>query len=411
MIGAEERTTLRRARPPFGRGLDLALALAVFAGALIPLLHLRLHRQWFPLDLDVYREAGRYVLHHADPYSPGFGDSLRIKLPFTYPPFAAVAFVPLALVPKAAVVVGWTALSLCLFGVIVGVTVWPALLARGWGHPVVLGAVAGLLLWTVPVAQTISYGQINLILVAACLLDCGVTPRASGKHRGLLVGIATAVKLTPGLFIAYFALTRQWAAAARAAAAAAVCAALAFVILPGPSREYWLHLVFDASRPGNPSYYGNQSLLGALERLHVGWLWVPLGLALGCVGLWRAARAHGAIAAVLVGLTTLVVSPISWQHHAVWIVPAAAALIVWATTPRRVAAAIAAIAVFLLPLDFWGQQLAGLGGDAGWVGAVLDNAFAIALVALLLLLPLPPPSPPSPPGGAGPMGLRRMAWR
>jgi alpha-1,2-mannosyltransferase len=229
------------------------------------------------------------------------------------------------------------------------------------------------------------------------------------------VGIATAVKLTPGLFIAYFALTRQWAAAARAAAAAAVCAALAFVILPGPSREYWLHLVFDASRPGRPSYYGNQSLLGALERLHAVWLWVPLGLALGCVGLWRAARAHGAgsevTAAVLVGLTTLVVSPISWQHHAVWIVPAAAALIVWATTPRRVAAAIAGIAVFLLPIDFWGQQLAWLGGDAGWVGAVLDNAFAIAFVALLLLLPLPLPPSPSPPGGAGPMGPRRTAWR
>src|SRR5947207_195353 len=371
MIGTEERLSPRPARVP---ALDLALAVAMFAGALVSLLHLRIHPQRFPLDLDVYREAGRYALHRRDPYSPGFGDSLRIKLPFTYPPFAALVF-------------------------------------RGWSHPAVLAAAAGVLIWSVPVAQTISYGQINLVLVAACLLDCGVTPRASGRRRGVLVGIATAIKLTPGIFIVYFALTRQRAAAARAAATAAACAALAFVVAPRPSREFWLHLVFDAKRPGSPAYYGNQSLLGALERLHLAWLWVPLGLALGCVGLWRATRAHRAGAEVtavaLVGLTAVVVSPISWQHHAVWIVPAAAALIAWATTPKRAAVAILAVAVFLFPLDFWGQRLSSLGGSP-LIAEVLRNSYALAFIALLLLLPLPSPSPPSsppsPPKDAAPPG-------
>ena len=115
MIGTEERLSPRPARGP---ALDLALGVAMFAGVLVSLLHLRIHPQRFPLDLDVYREAGRYALHHRDPYSPGFGDSLRIKLPFTYPPFAALVFVPLALVPKDAVLVGWTALCIGLFGVI-----------------------------------------------------------------------------------------------------------------------------------------------------------------------------------------------------------------------------------------------------------------------------------------------------
>jgi alpha-1,2-mannosyltransferase len=409
MIGTEERLSPRPAGAP---ALDLALGVAMFAGALVCMLHLRIHPQRFPLDLDVYREAGRYALHHRDPYSPGFGDSLRIKLPFTYPPFAALVFVPLALVPKNALLVGWTALCIGLFGVILHVTVRPALLARGWSHPAVLAAAAGVLVWSVPVAQTISYGQINLVLVAACLLDCGVTPRASGRRRGVLVGIATAIKLTPGIFIVYFGLTRQWAAAARAAVTAVACAALAFVVAPGPSREFWLHLVFDANRPGSPAYYGNQSLLGALERLHVVWLWVPLGLALGCVGLWRATRAHRAGAEVtavaLVGLTALVVSPISWQHHAVWIVPAAAALIAWATTPKRAALAILAVAVFLFPLDYWGQRLFSLGGSP-WITEVLRNAFAFAFIALLLLLPLPSLSA-SPTRDAAPSGPRRTAW-
>src|SRR5437870_3339831 len=245
MIGTEERLSPRPARAP---ALDLALGVAMFAGALVSLLHLRIHPQRFPLDLDVYREAGRYALHGRDPFSPGFGDSLRIKLPFTYPPFAALVFVPLTLLPRTALLVAWTALCIGLFGVIVHVAVRPALLARGWSHPMVLAAAAGVLVWSVPVAQTISYGQINLVLVAACLL-------------------------------------------------------------------------------------------------------VPLGVALGCIGLWRATRAHRAgteiTAVALVGLTALVVSPISWQHHAVWIVPAAAALIAWATTPKRAGIGILAVAVFL----------------------------------------------------------------
>ena len=276
MIETDERPTPSRARP---RSLDLALALVVFALAAIPLLHLRIHLHRFPVDLEVYREAGRYALHHRDPYSPGFGDGLRVKLPFTYPPFAALVLIPLALVPRTPLLLGWTALSVGLLIALAILAVRPALLARGWSHPAVLAAAAGVLVWAVPVTQTISFGQVNLILVAACLLDCGVTPLVPAKRRGVLVGIATAIKLTPGIFIVY----------------------------PGPSREYWLHLVFDAKRPGSPAYYGNQSLLAALERLHVGWLWIPLGLALGCVGLWRAARAHRAGAEVtavaLVGLT------------------------------------------------------------------------------------------------------------
>jgi alpha-1,2-mannosyltransferase len=410
MIQTDERPTSSRARP---RPLDLALGLAVLALAVAPLLHLRIHLHRFPVDLDVYREAGRYALHHRDPYSPGFGDSLRIKLPFTYPPFAALVLIPLALVPKTPLLLGWTALCVGLLIALAVLAVRPALVARGWSHPLVLAAAAGILVWTVPVAQTISYGQINLILVAACLLDCGVTPRVPERRRGVLVGIATAIKLTPGIFIVYFAVTRQWAAAARASATAAVCAFLAFVVYPGPSREYWLHLVFDAKRPGSPAYYGNQSLLSALERLHVVWLWIPLGLLLGGLGLWRAARAHRAGAEVpavaLVGLTALVVSPISWQHHGVWIVLAAGALIAWATTLRRAAVAALGFSVFLFPLDFWGQRLYSMAWSP-WITFPLRDAYALAFIGMLLLLPIPS-APAAESEDAAPPGQRSMAWR
>src|ERR1700730_5521719 len=135
MIETDERPTPSRARP---RSLALAFAVVVFSLAAIPLLHLRIHLHRFPVDLEVYREAGRYALHHRDPYSPGFGDSLRIKLPFTYPPFAALGLIPLALVPKTPLLLGWTALCVGLVIALAILAVRPALLARGWNLPVVL---------------------------------------------------------------------------------------------------------------------------------------------------------------------------------------------------------------------------------------------------------------------------------
>jgi len=365
---------------------DILVGLAVFGLAVVPLLFLKFHGGKFPLDLAVYREAGRVVLHGGDPYGGDFGRHLRVPLPFTYPPFAALASVAVGVLSEPVAIVAWTALSLSLL-----VTMVWLVMGRSLRQPVLLGLVAGALAWTVPLNETISFGQVNLVLAMACLLDCTWT----GRHRGVLVGVATAIKLTPGLFIAYFALTRQWAAAARAAVTAAVCELLAAAILPGPSRRYWFHLVFSPSRTGDPGYYTNQSIFGTLARLHLApWLWVlwiPAALGVGALGMWRAARAHREgqeIAAVaLVGLTGVLVSPISWQHHAVWIVLVVGVLAAWATTARRAAATVAVLGIFLVPLPWLGSRLVA-DGAAPLLGGLLENSYVLAFLALLLVLPL-----------------------
>jgi alpha-1,2-mannosyltransferase len=360
--------------------------LAVFGLVVVPLLVLKFHGGKFPLDLAVYREAGRVVLHGGDPYAPDFGRHLRVPLPFTYPPFAAVGSVVLGVLPEPVAIVAWTALSLSLLVAMV----W-LVMGQSLRHPVLLGLAAGALAWTVPLNETISFGQVNLLLAMACLLDC----TWSGRRRGVLVGVATAVKLTPGLFIVYFALTRQWAAAARAAATAAICELLAAAILPGPSRRYWFHLAFSPSRTGDPGYYTNQSLFGTLTRLHLAqgaWvLWVPIALGVGALGMWRAARAHRdgqEIAAVaLVGLTGLLVSPISWQHHAVWIILVAGVLAARATTPRQAIAAVAVLSLFLFPLPWLGSRLVA-DGAAPLLGRLLEDSSVLAFLVLLVSLPV-----------------------
>ncbi|HEX9316977.1 MAG TPA: glycosyltransferase 87 family protein, partial [Actinomycetota bacterium] len=289
----------------------------------------------------------------------------------------------LGVLPEPVAIVAWTALSLSLLVAMV----WQVM-GQSLRHPVLLSLAAGALAWTVPLNETISFGQVNLLLAMACLLDC----TWSGRRRGVLVGVATAVKLTPGLFIVYFALTRQWAAAARAAATAAICELLAAAILPGPSRRYWFHLAFSPSRTGDPGYYTNQSLFGTLTRLHLAqWLWVPIALGVGALGMWRAARAHREgqeIAAVaLVGLTGLLVSPISWQHHAVWIVLVAGVLAAWATTPRQAIAAVAVLSLFLIPLPWLGSRL--VAEDAvPLLGQLLENSSVVAFLVLLVTLPV-----------------------
>ena len=114
--------------------------------------------------------------------------------------------------------------------------------------------------------------------------------------------------------------------------------------------------------------------------------------------MWRAVRAHQEgqeIAAVaLVGLTGLLVSPISWQHHAVWIVLVVGVLAAWATTPRRAIAAVAVLGLFLLPLPWFGNWLVAEGA-APMLGRLLENSYVLAFLVLLVTLPgATVPAPP-----------------
>jgi alpha-1,2-mannosyltransferase len=369
--------------------------MAVFAASACAAVAVHVHfsPSHYPADLAVYREAGRVLLRGGNPYAASFGRSLRVPLPFTYPPFGAVMAVPLGLLPAQAALAAWTLVSLVSAYLLAAIAFRPAAgrLRAHQGHPhmgLAIGIAGAVMLWTVPVSQTLGLGQVNLPLALAALLDCTWTSR----RRGVLVGIATSWKLTPGLFIVYFAATRQWAAAARAAATTLACALAAAVVLPGPSRQYWLHLIFDSRRPGDPRFYSNQSLLAAVARLHLpGWLWLPLAAGALVWGLQRAVRAHDQgyeLAAVaLVGLTILLVSPISWQHHAVWLVVVFGVLAAWAETPLQWTGVATALGFFCLPLPSLGSAWLGH-HQAPVLATAAENAFVAAFAVLALALPL-----------------------
>jgi alpha-1,2-mannosyltransferase len=361
------------------------------------------------VDLSVYREAGRVVLSHPSApeslYSPQFGSDLADRLPFTYPPFAALLFWPLALLPD---VTGSTLFTAVSLAVLIGCVLYvarPLLSRAGVFAPVLTATLVGFALLLEPVTMTLGLGQINLVLMAGCLADCvAARPR---WPRGLFIGIATAIKLTPGIFIVYLWLTGRRTAAITAAGTTAVCTAVGAVLRPGDSVTFWTHAVFDAERLRDNSYYYNQSLRGvALRLLPDGVdivIWLGLAALVAWVGLGRARSAYeqgdGVAAVTMVGMVAVLVSPVAWIHHATWVVLALIVMVDTAVAdPMRRRSLLVTVAVvstiFLARLPQLGHDMRFAGGPAA-LTVPLENLYAVTCLTLLLVIPIRGAGPPA----------------
>jgi alpha-1,2-mannosyltransferase len=346
-------------------------------------------------DLVVYRDGGLIVRHVSPAYDPHRASPLydwtgRSGVQFTYPPFAAVIF-------AVASVLSWTAMrwAITLASLAaLGLSLWLVFGALGYrDRPAVrLGATLGvsaLALATEPVQQTLALGQANLLLMLLVVADLltGGALAPGGRTRwwhGLGIGIAAGVKLTPLIFIPYLLLIRRYRHAAAAAAVFAATAAIGYAVLPRDSGTYWADGLFlKANRIVFLGTRGNQSLRGVLTRLagsvSAGTLpWIAAAVLVGVAGLIAAAllyRARQPVPAMLAcALTGLLVSPLSWDHHWVWVAPGIALLAhlgaAAASRPARAAwwaAAAGLFAVFACWPQFWNLSQAGLTpAGLGW---------------------------------------------
>ncbi|MFI6042960.1 glycosyltransferase 87 family protein [Nocardia sp. NPDC051321] len=317
------------ARVPLSRAQRRWLLAAIGLFAASAVLSLLVHWWSGYIDLQVYRNGARVWLDDGELYGP-MPPVAGIGLPFTYPPLAALFFAPLALIPLpvAEVLVVLTSLAS------LGATLWVVLarirpeLPRVTTATIVIGAIA-LLQTFEPLRQTFGFGQINLVLMAAITLDCLV--RKPFWPRGMLIGIAVSVKLIPGGYLLYFLLRKDWKAAGTLIVSAIGAVGLGFLLFPSDSTEYWFHTLADTGRIGPPYFAGNQSIKGMVFRLGVAdsvatLLWIALSLvaiALAAVWMRRLIDAGANVAALMVNAAVvLLVSPISWSHHWVWIAPA-----------------------------------------------------------------------------------------
>ena len=330
-------------------------------------------------DLEVYRDAvvawraglPVYDLHYTS-----------VGLLFTYPPFALLALGWTSLVNAVAAFTAMTALSVSGLLIVVK-KLGPQ---SSWMAVALLGAT----IWLEPVRSTLGFGQVNVVLLAVVVVDVFFVPPT---WRGVLVGLALAVKLTPGIFILYFILTRQRRALVLMVLSAASSSLFAFAVLPSDSWHYWTQLVLQ-NRAGPTFYAGNQSLSGMVARI------LGDSAASGAVTVFLAVGvvATSILAAVrirrddclgrfgIVGLMGLLISPISWTHHWVWAIP----ITIWAINPARTSVTRIVGAALVLTMLIGPQWLLPHGHDRelmwGPVALIVGDLYVLVALALIVVI-------------------------
>lgn len=358
----------------------LLTALAIGIGLWCGLLAWRW--SWF-IDLRVY-ELGASALFGGDLYDVRFHVA---DLPFTYPPFAAVLMLPLAVLPIWLSAALWSTACVLVLGWVVAT----ALRASGTDLPAYAVPVvtAGALLLE-PVWATLSFGQVNIFLMAAILAD---VLRPDRRHAGWLVGVVAGIKLTPLFFVAFLVVTGHRRAAGTAVAAFAGTVLVGTVVAPRASWSYWSEILWDPGRIGGVEYAGNQSVLGTLSRL-LGHetptvLWFAVAGALACWALvvaamlWRSPEGRP-LAVCIAALGMLLASPISWSHHWVWLV--AIVLALWGSGLPRARTVGVLVALVAASRSIWWAPFRN-GREYDWDVAqgLAGNAYVIVAVALIAI--------------------------
>lgn len=213
---------------------------------------------------------------------------------FKVPPFYGMLFVPF---------VFQDGLTVLLFHRVIN-TVLIALTAlawlRMWRLPVrsLAGAAVLVLLNFRPLADTIAYGQIDLVLLLLLVLalwalrvgDSGVrqaasesgqrhagrgnaalasprlTPHASSLSAGFLVALGTLFKIYPVVLLAFFVIKRRWWALAGFALGMLVCNGVALAVMGWEMHRVYLTQVVP-NIGGTTSWVENQTISGVVARL------------------------------------------------------------------------------------------------------------------------------------------------
>lgn len=371
----------------------------------------------FPLDTIIYREGARAFLDGLPVYSkPMYAGS--IALPFIYPPFGALVLSPLALaswLPDDAagnLVIGLSAALLlpCM---------WFVLRAAAGGRLTRRELVAGTAVaWALgvssePVRLNAMYGQINIAIMALVMLD--LVPRRRWLPQGSLIGIAAAIKITPLAMLLYFLLHRDVRAIVAAGVSCASATLLAALLRWDATVEYFggtlLGMGTTSEFGVDTTYQSSSSLKGMVMRfygsadsleahaLESNLIWFTLALATIGLSAWlmvACIRRGLLVDATLVNaVVMLLISPVSWSHHWVWlalILPVAwlrcATVLRWPVGLTAVVA-LYTLAVVTYPPKWWfGEKIPVynialwekfLVSDYVWLSFALLAALAVAL--------------------------------
>lgn len=332
-------------------------------------------------DLHVYRLGGEAVLHGTSLYGVRY-----FGLPFTYPPFAAVIFAPVAALPWPVAATLLTMASAITVPMVLYLALRlppvPSWLSSpdAWRLALAIGAAA---IWLEPIRTTFGYGQVDLFIAGGILYD--LTRPGNSRGQGMATGLAAGFKLTPAIFVIYLLVTRRYRAAATAAVTFAATVIAGFALMPRTSAHFWDITFLNPQRVSRVQNTENQSLLGVMARnLHTSDLlgvWLGVAVVVAVAGLALAARAQRrgdeALGFSLCALTGLLVSPISWTHH--WVIAVPALLLAGVSlcrddTRKRRVRIVGTAAITALAVTGW-ANLAREVSDTNWLHLPATSIF------------------------------------
>lgn len=291
------------------------------------------------IDAAVYRRGALALVNGESLYAQPF-DMGNLNLPFIYPPIGAAVFYPFGfleffndeLASTLMVVISSLLMLVCLYLVANSVL---------RGHDRQLAFAIAAISWPVvllmePVLLNADLGQINVIIMALVVYD--LLPTKRRIPRGVLIGLAAAIKLTPLAMLLYFLVKKDFRGIINAVISMLVFTALGALISWENTKEFFLTTLFNLNADGESGvstvYQSNSSLQAMIYRW---WpcqdaatasslpmlLWVVLSLiAIVAVGLLMHqlfARGLQVEAVMANAMLMLLISPISWSHHWVWL--------------------------------------------------------------------------------------------
>ncbi|MGP5246450.1 glycosyltransferase 87 family protein [Corynebacterium flavescens] len=292
----------------------------------------------FPIDMVIYRKGVKAYLEGRSVYSEPMmaGD---VALPFIYPPFGAFVMVPLTafgwidndMAGNIMIVLSNILVLVCLYFVFQAILpkrdlLWP-----------VAACVWALDMAIEPIRLNNDFAQINIVVMALVVLD--LVPRRRWLPQGILIGLAAAIKITPLAILLYFLLRKEARPIFTALASAVVATVVAGLFRWQAFVEFFSTKLFALGSGSNvgvaTEYQSNSSIKGALQRLfssaesmeaqstllNVTWLVLSLvvivcGSALILALLKRSMLVD---AQLITALVMLLISPVSWSHHWVWL--------------------------------------------------------------------------------------------
>jgi len=334
--------------------MSRALAvLIVSTGILLYLLN-DVARAWVghKTDFGTFYAAARAMRSGRDPYDAATLESFRDEereymsakfgtrmapgsepLPYIYPPALALLLIPLTIAGYSAGLGLWFVLNHAFFIASVAILFRAFYGQADPAKTAVVAFVAGVFF---PVQFDLDIGQANLLVLMVVSSAFLAEKRERPLLSGALVGLATAIKLTPGLLFLSHAVRGRWKGVAAGVAVVLVLQFAAAELVGWEKSLGWVGLlVHQADRPEIASS-ANQSLLGFIRRLCgesyspirgpglVGWLWPTSVALLGAatlVALIVKRRSSALLQFSLLLAVALIVSPKSWIHHFVLLLP------------------------------------------------------------------------------------------